>query len=326
MIITRTPFRVSLAGGGSDLPDYYRHNEGGAVLSFAINKYMYLSMHPNFRGSGFLLKYSQVENVEHVAQIRHRVIRQVFHDYGIDGVDFNSAADVPAGTGLGSSSSFTVGLALLCDVFTGRRRNNDELAAYACEVEIEKLGDPIGKQDQYACAHGGINFIRFNPDDSVNVEKIFLPPAKAHELENNLGMFYTGIARSAGSILTQQKENMATDSRESKAVGELVHLAEQLRKELHLGNIDALGEILAEGWTHKKEVASGISSPFIDGLYAKALAAGATGGKLLGAGGGGFLLFYAPKGRMTAVREALAELQELPFRLEKTGTSLAFYD
>lgn len=325
MIITRTPFRVSLAGGGSDLPDYYRRH-GGAVLSFAIDKYMYLSMHPSFRRHGFLLKYSQVEDAERVEDIRHRVIRQVFADYGIDGVDFNSAADVPAGTGLGSSSAFTVGLALLCDVFTGRRQTNDQLAAYACEVEIEKLGDPIGKQDQYACAHGGVNFIRFNPDDSVAVEKVFLTPAKTAELENNLAMFYTGVTRSAGSILADQKQNMKKGGDEVDAVGKLVALAEELEKELHRGNVDAVGDNLDRGWRRKKEMAAGISNPAIDDLHARAMRAGATGGKLLGAGGGGFLLFYAPGGKMDAVRRELAELTELPFRMEKTGATLAFYD
>lgn len=325
MIITRTPFRISLAGGGSDLPDYYRRH-GGAVLSFAIDKYMYLSMHPNFRRHGFLLKYSQVENVDTVEEIRHRVIRQVFADYGINGVDFNSAADVPAGTGLGSSSAFTVGLALLCDVFTGRRRTNDELAAYACRVEIEKLGDPIGKQDQYACAHGGINFIRFSPDDSVRVEKVFLPPDRAAVLESNLAMFYTGVTRSAGAILAGQKRNMTSGGDEVKAVSRLVDLAGELEKELHRGNVDAVGDVLDRGWRYKKEMASGISNPAIDELHARAMRAGAAGGKLLGAGGGGFLLFYAPDGRMEAVRRELADLPELPFRLEKSGAALAFYD
>lgn len=325
MIITRTPFRVSLAGGGSDLPDYYRLR-GGAVLSFAVDKYMYLSMHPNFRRSGFLLKYSQVESVDTVEEIRHRVIRQVFGDYGINGVDFNSAADVPAGTGLGSSSAFTVGLSLLCDIFTGRRQTNDQLAAYACRVEIEKLGDPIGKQDQYACAHGGINFIRFNPDDSVQVEKVFLPPAKAEELENNLALFYTGVTRSAGSILSGQKRNMQNGGAEVNAVGRLVELAEELEEELRRGNIDAVGDVLDRGWRYKKEMASGISNPGIDDLHARAMRAGAAGGKLLGAGGGGFLLFYAPGDKMDAVRRELAELPELPFRFEKSGTTLAFHD
>jgi len=322
MIITRTPFRISLAGGGSDLPEYYRER-GGAVVSFSIDKYIYLSMHPMFNAERTLLKYSRLEEVARVEDIRHRIVRQVFLDYAIKGVDFNSSADVPAGTGLGSSSAFTVGLARLCDAYVGQYHSQEDLAAYACEVEIEKLGEPIGKQDQYACACGGLNHIRFEPDGRVVVEKIFLE--NLPELESRLALFYTGLCRAAGDILKEQRENTRQEARRN-ILEKMVKLADGLKEELARGNLEAVGEALRAGWELKKEMASGITSPEIDAWHDAALKAGAVGGKLLGAGGGGFLLFYAPREKMAGVRQALSHLLEVKIHIDRQGSALIYYD
>ena len=322
MIITRTPFRISLAGGGSDLPEYYRER-GGAVVSFSIDKYIYLSMHPMFNAERTLLKYSRLEEVARVEDIRHRIVRQVFLDYAIKGVDFNSSADVPAGTGLGSSSAFTVGLARLCDAYVGQYHSQEDLAAYACEVEIEKLGEPIGKQDQYACACGGLNYIRFEPDGRVVVEKIFLE--NLPELESRLALFYTGLCRAAGDILKEQRENTRQEARRN-ILEKMVKLADGLKEELARGNLEAVGEALRAGWELKKEMASGITSPEIDAWHGAALKAGAVGGKLLGAGGGGFLLFYAPREKMAGVRQALSHLLEVKIHIDRQGSALIYYD
>ena len=325
MIITRTPLRISFAGGGSDLPAYYRAHGQGAVVSVAINKYIYLSLHPYFDHSGYLLKYSQHENVRHLKQIQHRIIRQVFSDFKISGVDFNSSADIPGGTGLGSSSAFTVGLALLSNTYKeGPYMNREALAAYASKVEIEKLGEPIGKQDHYACAVGDMNFIQFNPDESVVVEKLHLTQASRKRLENNLLLFYTGINRSASAILSEQAKNTAQQSDKSRNVTKMVELARELRLALLNNQIDAMGEILHENWKIKRRLAKGITNPKIDEWYEKARNNGAEGGKILGAGGGGFLLFYVLKKNQAKVRQALRNLREVPIKFDQLGTTILY--
>lgn len=325
MIITRTPFRISFAGGGSDLKEYYR-NFGGMVLSTSINKYVYLSIHPYFLKNGYLLKYSKQEETDNVEKIQHRIIKQLFKDYKIKGVDFNSSADIPAGTGLGSSSAFTSGLINLCNVYTGKYMTKDHIANYACQIEIDRLKEPIGKQDQYACAFGGLNFIEFNPDDTVNVEKLYLPNDGYKKLEDNLLMFYTGKTRSAGEILTEQKQNTLNDSDKVKNLHKMTSLAKDLKEELQKNNIDSMGEILHTGWMYKKEMASSISNRNIDYFYELAMKNGASGGKLLGAGGGGFLLFYVKKEFHLSVKKALRELDELKFKFDTMGTTLIYYD
>ena len=210
MIITRTPFRISFAGGGSDLANYYE-KFGGAVISTAIDKYIYLSMHPYFFKDGYFLKYSQVEDVHDINDIKHRIVKEVFKLYNIRGVDFNSSADIPSGTGLASSSAFTAGLINLCNAYNETYMNKEDIAEQACHVEIDLLGEPIGKQDQYACACGGLNFITFETSGKVNVEKVFLTTAGYKRLENNLLMFYTGQTRAAGDILKEQKKNTTDD-------------------------------------------------------------------------------------------------------------------
>lgn len=325
MIVSRTPFRVSFAGGGSDLKEYYQ-NHGGAVLSVTIDKYVYLSMHPYFNEKKIFLKYSSNELVDKPEDVNHRIIRQVFTNLGISGVDFNSSADIPSGTGLGSSSAFTAGLLNLSYSYLGKFINRETIARMACEIEIEQLGEPIGKQDQYACAIGGLNFIEFRENEQVIVNKIQLENEKLAQLQQNLLMFYLGTTRSASTILSEQRSNIISNSDKNDNLGKMVKLAFDLQTELQSNRIDSLGEILHTGWMYKKELASLISNPQIDYYYEKAKSAGALGGKLLGAGGGGFLMFYVPEDRHARVRTALSDLNELPFKFDFSGSTIVFAD
>ena len=325
MIITRTPFRISFAGGGSDLRNYYE-KFGGSVLSVSINKYIYLSMHPYFDDESYLLKYSRTEQAKTLEDIQHPIIRTVFGKYGNKGVDFNSSADIPSGTGLASSSAFTVGLINLCNVYTDKYMNKEDIAELACKVEIEDLKEPIGKQDQYACACGGLNFIEFQKDGVVDVEKLYLQTDAYRVLEKNLLMFYTGKTRAAGSILAEQKKNTTNDEAKINNLHKMVQLSKDLKEELLKGNINAMGEILHTGWMYKKELANGISNPDIDHYYELAMQNGALGGKLLGAGGGGFLLFYVEEQHRTRVRKALQELKEINFSFDSKGTQVIYYN
>jgi D-glycero-alpha-D-manno-heptose-7-phosphate kinase len=324
MIITRTPFRVSFAGGGSDLKEYYL-NYGGTVLSASIDKYIYLSMHPYFNKNKYFLKYSRNEYVDDIKSIDHRIIRQVLEDYQIKGIDFSSSADIPSGTGLGSSSAFTAGLITLCNAYKSIYMNQEDIAAYACDVEINKLGEPIGKQDQYGCSIGGLNFIKFNQDDTVSIEKILLHSDKKSELKNNLMMFYLGSTRSASAVLAEQKVNTATNKQKINFLHKMVKLSEELKIELQKSNIDTMGDILHQGWMYKKELSAQITNERIDYYYKLALRNGAIGGKLLGAGGGGFLLFYVPQIKQEEVRESLLDLQELTFGFDFEGTKVIYY-
>jgi D-glycero-alpha-D-manno-heptose-7-phosphate kinase len=324
MIISRTPLRVSFVGGGSDLPAFYRAH-GGAVLSMSINRYIYLSMHKNFDSDSFILKYSKVETPRNINEIEHRIIRQVFTDLGINGVDFNSSADVPAGTGLGSSSCFTVGLINLCNAYMGRYESRSELARKACIVEIDKLGEPIGKQDQYGCALGGINFIQFNPDESVDVEAIALTQETRRRLEDNLLMIYLGGTRSASAVLAEQSRNMASNDQVVENMKAMVKQAYDLRTALP-DNIDVLGQFLHDGWERKKRMAAGISTSAIDSMYQRARDAGATGGKLLGAGASGFLLVYAPGEAKQEVRSAMGDLPTYDVGIDSMGSAIIYSD
>jgi D-glycero-alpha-D-manno-heptose-7-phosphate kinase len=325
MIITKTPFRISFAGGGSDLAVYYE-KYGGAVVSTAINKYVYLSMHPYFFENGYFLKYSKTEHAESIDQIEHPIIREVFKKYHIKGVDFNSSSDIPSGTGLASSSAFTCGLIQLCNAYTEHYITKEEIAGEACHIEIDILGEPIGKQDQYACACGGLSFIEFEPSGEVNIERLFLPFAAYKRLAGNLMLFYTGMMRSAGDILVEQRKNTGENNKSVQNLHKMVKLAHQLKDELLNNNIDATGEILHQGWMYKKELANGISSNVIDGYYDLAIKNGAAGGKLLGAGGGGFFLFYVKEENHKRLRQAMKDLKELPFNFDNKGVSIIYYN
>lgn len=321
MLITKTPFRVSFCGGGSDLAAFYE-TYGGCVLSTSINKYMYLSIHPYFNETQTLLKYSENELVNDLSEIRHKIFHQVLCDLGVSGVEISSTADVPGGTGLGSSSTFTVGLLHTLYCYKGKFVSKARLAAEACEVEIEKLGAPIGKQDQYAAALGGLNFIRFNKDGSVSASPVMMQAETYKTLEKNLLMFYTGTTRSANEILGEQKKNMTRCAKNENLI-QMCRLAEQMKEALERDDLSGFGSILHESWELKKTLAGGISNPQIDAAYERAMQSGALGGKLLGAGGGGFLLFYCEPQRQEELRSRIG-LKEFAFRFERDGTSVVY--
>lgn len=321
MIITKTPFRVSFCGGGSDMANFYE-KYGGCVLSTSINKYCYISIHPYFNENQTLLKYSENELVDSPDQIKHRIFRQVLTDMGIHGVEISSTADIPGGTGLGSSSTFTVGLLNTLNCYKGKFVSKDKLAKLACEVEIEKLGNPIGKQDQYGAALGGLNFIKFNQDGSVSHEPILMEGKTYKKLQKNLLMFYTGTTRSANTILAEQTKNITSDDK-ARNLLKMCGLAKDMKVALENNDISSFGKILDEGWQLKKELASGIANPAIDEAYEIAMKNGALGGKLLGAGGGGFLLFYCEEEKQEQLKKAIG-LRELDFSFERDGTSVIY--
>lgn len=322
MIITRTPFRVSFAGGGTDLREFYSLNGYGAVVSAAINRYMYIIIHPYFHNK-IRLKYSRTEDVDHVDEIEHPIIRECLRKVQIEeGIEIASFADVPAGTGLGSSSAFTVGLLNALYAFMGKVVSKDRLAAEACEIEIDVIGEPIGKQDQYATAWGNINHIVFNRDETVNVTPILLSQAAKKKLENNLCLYYIGGNRKTRDILGELKQNTAGKST-IESLKKLLAIAEDLRDCLHQEDVEGLGNILHRGWLLKKELAHGISNHQIDRFYGKAVTNGAMGGKLLGAGGTGFFLLYAKDHQ--ALKKAMG-IRALPFKIDNEGTKIIFYE
>lgn len=322
MIISRTPFRISFAGGGSDLPSFYRR-ETGAVLSTTIDKYMYIAIHPYFHKNKIQLKYNHTELVEDIDDIKHPIFREVLKQYGLTGVDLNSIADIPSGTGLGSSSSFTVGLLNAVRTYLGKATSGNKLGALACDVEINKVGSPIGKQDQFAAACGGLNFITFHGDETVNVEKIILNADKKRQLEDNLFMFYIGGEHCANQILSEQ-QNAISSGDKFKTQRKMVRLAYSLKECIENNNIDDFGRILHEGWLLKKTLASGITSSRIDTLYEKGISAGASGGKLLGAGGAGFMLFYCKQENHSKFLAKMADENEMKFRFDNHGSKIIY--
>ena len=325
MIISQTPFRISLAGGGTDLPAFYQTEDYGAVVSTAINKFVYLAIHRYFDRK-FLLKYAQTELCERIEDIRHPLIRECLRVAGTtDFLEITSFADIPShGSGLGSSSSFAVGLLHALYAQRGLETTAEQCAAKACEVELERLGEPIGRQDQYAAAYGGFNYLRFLPDGAVEVEPITMPPGAVQALAGRLMLFYTGVTRQAGAILAEQGRNLGIDEARRVDARAMRAQADALRAALFAGENAALGEVLHEGWERKRRMARGVSSPEFDAIYDRARAAGATGGKLLGAGGGGFFLFDVAPERQEAVRAALTELREVPFGFETKGTRVIY--
>lgn len=324
MIISRTPLRVSFVGGGTDLPAFYRQHDG-AVLSMSVKRYVYLSMHDYFERQGCILKYSEIEKPKSAEEIRHRIIQQVFRDLEIDRVDFNSSADVPAGTGMGSSSAFTVGLLNLCYAFRGEYVSRARLAELACEVEIEKLGEPIGKQDQYGCALGGINLIEFHTDGGVTHETVPLTVDQRRQMESNLAMFYLGGSRAASSLLSLQSRNTLDNPAVVQNLQAMAAQARTLRGDL-CKDVDSLGPYLHEGWLRKRSLSTEISNDLVEDAYMRALDAGGTGGKLLGAGGAGFLLVYAPGGRRESVKAALSEFDMHPVDVDMAGSTIIYSD
>ncbi len=322
MIISRTPFRISFAGGGSDLPAFYRRTTG-AVLSTSIDKYMYIAIHPFFNKNKIQLKYSKTEMVDHIDDICHPIFREVLKMYQLSGVDLNSIADIPSGTGLGSSSAFTVGLLNVVRAYLGKATSGEKLGQLACDVEINKVGSPIGKQDQYAAACGGLNFISFYGDETVNVEKIIMSPNKKKKLEDNLLMVFVGGEHSASTLLENQSVAIG-DAKKFETQKSMVRLAYQLRDSLENNLLDDFGHILHEGWLMKKSLTSGISTGAVDYVYEKGLRAGALGGKLLGAGGAGFILFYCPKEKQDDFRAQMGGINEMKFHFDDFGSKIIY--
>lgn len=324
MIIARAPFRISFAGGGSDLRDFYARNGQGAVVSTTIDKYMYIMIHPYFHDK-IRIKYSKTEDVNRIEEIQHPLVRECLKVVGTKrGIEIASIADVPSGTGVGSSSTFTVCLLHALHAYEAKSPTKEKLAREACQIEIGRIEEPIGKQDQYAASYGGMNYVRFNQDETVFVEPLVCRQEVKESLERNLLMFYVGGERKSSQILREQKKNMRQNEK-YEILKKMVRLAEDARDSLNGGAIRNLGKILDEGWALKKKLASGISNPLLDEYYERALKAGAGGGKLLGAGGGGFFLFYCDPEYQNDLREAL-NLRELRFKFDNEGSKIVYID
>ena len=324
MIISKTPLRMSFVGGGSDLPAFYRE-EVGAVLSTSIDKYMYICINKKFDGR-IRVSYSRTEDVEHGQLVEHPLVREALDLVGIQGgIEIASMADIPSnGSGLGSSSTYTVGLLNALYAFRNQFVSREALARQACEIEIDRCGEPIGKQDQYAAAYGGLNLIRFHPNDSVSVDPIICKPSLLKELEDSILVFFTGRTRSASNVLANQSVAMQSIDRRS-LMRRMVQLAFEMKKQLESDSLNFFGELLNENWSLKTQLTSGISDPQIDYWYAKGIANGALGGKILGAGNGGFMMFFAPKELHNQILTALCELKSVKFRFERSGTQIVFY-
>ncbi len=324
MIITRTPFRVSFFGGGSDMAAFYKVSTG-AVLSTSIDRYMYISVHPYFDPDRIHVKYSQMELVGTPSELRHPIVRRVLERLGgIRGVEIASTADVPSGTGLGSSSAFTVGLLNVTHAYCGRSTSPARLAADAVAIEVDDLASPIGKQDQCASAHGGLNFIRFFADESVDVAPLVISRDCRSDLQASLLMFYTGDQRSANAVLSEQRDAVRSDAKKFSTMKRMVELAFEAKSLLESSAVESFGRLLHEAWQLKRSLTSGISSGRIDEMYDVARRAGAWGGKLLGAGGGGFLLVAAAPDRHAAIRQAMAGCRELPIRFDHGGSKVVY--
>jgi D-glycero-alpha-D-manno-heptose-7-phosphate kinase len=327
VIISRTPFRVSLAGGGSDLAEYYRQHPGN-VVTLAINRYMYVTLNRRFDDS-IRVSYTRTEIVDHVDDLQHDLIREAMKLTGVTkGVEITTVADLPAGIGLGSSSTLAVGVLNALHAFKAQWRSPAELAREACQIEIEILGRPIGKQDQYIAAFGGLQDVHFLPDGSVTVHPVICSPTSRARLVRQLLLFYTGVHRDASSVLTEARQRLEANGREAVALLDgLVGLAADVRKAVVSGRVERVGALLDESWRLKKQMASNVTNGHLDGLYETARRAGAEGGKISGAGGGGCLLLFARPRHHAAIRAALRQrgLREVPFDLEPEGTRIVHY-
>jgi D-glycero-alpha-D-manno-heptose-7-phosphate kinase len=323
MIITRSPLRITLGGGGTDLPSYYRQY-GGFVIAAAIDKFVYVTVMKPFT-PGIFLKYSKLEHVEKVEAVQHPIIREALRmlDKETPQYEITTLADIPAGTGLGSSGSFTTALIKALYAHQMRSIQPEDLARLACDIEINRLGEPIGKQDQYIAAYGGISCFSLYPDDGVEVSPLKISQDTFYDLEDNLLLFFTGFTRTAGSIL---KDQMARTQQSDTIMLQNLHyvkeLAYQTRKALEAGKPSELGEIMHAHWLHKRRRTEGMSNPQIDEWYELGRTHGAIGGKLVGAGGGGFLMFYVENRKKLRQAMAHAGLEEVRFRFEFEGTKV----
>lgn len=321
MIIVQTPLRVSLFGGGTDFPAYFLEH-GGCVLSSAIDKYIFVTIKQRFDDK-LRVGYTRTEMVDSVEQIKHELIREALNITGITkGVEITTMGDIPSeGSGLGSSSTVTVGALHAMYAYQRELVVAERLAREACRIELDILGSPIGIQDQYIAAYGGLRFIEFTSNGQVNVQRISLDNRTMRQLNENLLLFYTGVTRKSNGILKEQEANI---KQRLAVLGEMKSIARVACEELRGGNLEAVGELLHESWQLKKSLASRISNGALDEIYRVARDAGATGGKIAGAGGGGFLLLYCPREHQEGVRTALNDLQELPFKLGEDGSKVIF--
>jgi D-glycero-alpha-D-manno-heptose-7-phosphate kinase len=323
MIIARSPLRITLGGGGTDLPSYYE-KFGGFLIAAAIDKYVYITLHDTFVPD-LIVKYSEMERVPDAARLKHPIIREAFAVVGMDGhrLELTSMADIPAGTGLGSSSSFTTALLKALHAHKKNLVHPAELAAQACEIELGRLKEPIGKQDQYIAAYGGITCFKFLPGGKVEAWPLKISNQTRHNLEDNLLLFFTGYSRSASAILKEQDQKSKQDD---KSMIENLHFVKDLglqsQRALENGDLHEFARLMDVHWQRKKQRSGGMSNPKINEWYDLAMASGALGGKLIGAGGGGFLMFYAED--KTKLRQAMtrAGLEEVRFRFDFEGTKL----
>lgn len=324
MIISRTPLRISFVGGGSDIPAYYNQSPG-AVVSTAINKYIYITVNKKF-DKRIRASYSKTENVDHASQIEHPLIRECLKKVGIErGIEVTSLSDIPSeGTGLGSSSSYTVGLLNALYAYIGKYASAEKLAREACEIEIDILKDPIGKQDQYIAAYGGLQFIQFLSDGNVDVSPIICSSDVKRTLAESCLLLYTGITRSSSTILSKQSKNMKNDIDKRVVMIQMVSLAHEMQRLLNNNSIKEFGQLLHENWLLKRKMAEGVSSEAINKWYDLARKNGAEGGKILGAGGGGFLLLYAKRNYRDKILSSLKDLELHNFQFEPQGSKIIF--
>jgi D-glycero-alpha-D-manno-heptose-7-phosphate kinase len=322
MIITRTPLRISIGGGGTDLPSYFGQ-DGGFVLSAAIDKYIYVGVNRTFTDDYFI-KYSQLERVDHRSDVKHPIVREALELLDIGpSLEMISMADIPAGTGLGSSGTFTVGLLKALFAYKREHVATRRLAELACHVEIDRLREPVGKQDQFIAAYGGLNCFEFAADGSVQVEPLKIPSTSLHDLELNLVLFFTGYSRAASSILQDQAtKSNSGDAEMRRNLDETRELGYRIKAALEAGDPEAFGQMMNEHWMRKRSRSQGMSNPKIDELYELGMANGAVGGKLVGAGAGGFLMFYAIDS--SRLRHAFRSrgLDEVVFRFDHEGSTL----
>lgn len=324
MIISKTPLRISFVGGGSDIESFYS-KLGGAVVSTTIDKYVYVTVNKKF-DNHIRVSYSQTEEVSQVDKIEHKLVRETLKFHKIKGgVEITSIADIPSrGTGMGSSSSFGVGLLHCLYAYKSKYVSAEKLAEESSYIEIKKCKEPIGKQDHYNAAFGGFNFIQFNTDGRVRVEPLIFQKKTRDILKESLLLFYTGITRSASAILKKQVNNVSISLEKRKMIEKMVKLTYKLKADLQKNRLDTFGEILHQNWLLKKGLTEDISNALIDKWYDRALENGAIGGKLLGAGGGGFLLFFAPKQKHHKIIAALKELRLIPFDFDTEGSKIIF--
>lgn len=323
MIISQTPLRISFLGGGTDFEDYYKKNEG-FVVSTAIDKYIFVILNERF-DDYIVLNYTNKERVTSVKEIKHELVREALIKTGIKkSIEVTMIADIPSeGSGLGSSSSLTVGLLNAMYMYRGIQVTAEQLAKEACEIEIKHCKKPIGKQDQYIAAYGGLCGIKFLRNEKVDVEKILLSDNERRILGSNLLMFFTGITRSSSDILSEQKERIIKNKSNRDLHG-IKKLAFDARKSIYENKFQNLGDYLNKNWEYKKKLSSNITNSKLDEMYKNAIKAGATGGKILGAGGGGFLLLYCEREKQNKLRKALSKFREMPFLLEKDGSKIIF--